>query len=210
MKIKSLLLLPFLSISIITSAQIQKGTIMIGGYLSYSSQKSEANNSKTHAFNISPGVGKAVKENLIVGIDVLYYGASSESTFAPGSKSETNGFGGGIFLRKYATIAKNFYLFGQGRAGTSFLKEETSFPGNAYTAKTTNINLSAYPGVAYSITPKLQLEAGLPNLLYANYNTRKVSGTNADKNTGFEVATSLSSGTPISIGLRVLLNRGKS
>ncbi|RYZ54331.1 MAG: hypothetical protein EOP49_05450 [Sphingobacteriales bacterium] len=205
MKIKFLLLLSFLSVSIIASAQIHKGAVMIGGYLSYSTHKSETNDTKTHAFNISPGAGIAVRDNLILGVDVLYHNALSD--YGQGSKNEMNGFGGGVFLRKYAVIAKKFYLFGQGRIGTTFFDEEQNSISNAYKVKTTNINLSAYPGVAYSITPKLLLEAGFPDLLYAGYTSRKVTGTSNDKTTGFQVATSLSSGTPLSIGMRVLLNR---
>ena len=204
MKIKSLLLPAFLFINILSFGQIQKGAVMVGGNISYSTNKSESTDSKSHSFNISPGAGIAVKDNLILGVDILYGSSLDQGQL---TRRETNGFGAGVFMRKYAVIAKNFYLFGQGRIGTSFYDEEHKNGNIVQEFKTTYINLSAYPGVAYSITPKLMLEAGFPDLLYAGYSSRKATGTPNDKSTSFGVATSLSSGTPLSIGMRVLLNR---
>ncbi len=203
MKVKSLLLPALLLTSLLSFAQIEKGSTLIGGTLAFSTVNNESNNSKLTAFNISPAIGKALKQNLVLGVDLLYYYSKSKSVGVPANEAKTNGIGGGVFLRQYASLAKKLYLFGQGRIGTAFYKTEHTSPAiNDY--KNFNINLSAYPGFAYSITPRLMLEAGLPNLLQVNYGSQKIENS-SDKNSSFEILTSLSDGVPLSIGLRVLL-----
>jgi outer membrane protein assembly factor BamA len=97
----------------ITQAQIKKGEIVLGGNLGYSDQSyttdipganSSSNSNKT--LFISTSFGKAIKDNLVLGADISYN--HSNSSYTPGSATTGNGFGAGVFLRKYKHLGEGF------------------------------------------------------------------------------------------------------
>jgi hypothetical protein len=202
-----LLLITFFTISTWSaSAQIKKGSILLGGSLQVYTQKSEPLDTRYTQFGIRPAVGKAIKDNLIAGFDL---GFTSNATRNPDSSSikiNEKAYGAGFFLRKYATLGKNFYLFGQGRLGAGYYRNKYSpsvYPSNR--AEGFTIDLNFYPGVAYSVTNKIQLEAGLPSFLSLTYDRFKQH--NNYKGSSFNASTSLSNAGDFSVGVRVLLNR---
>jgi hypothetical protein len=107
----TLLTIAILLFASITKAQITKGSTFIGGQISGSTfkQESGSNVQKQSSFVISPAIGTAIKQNLIVGIDFTY--AHTKYEYPQGPVSEGNSFGGGFFLRRYASIANRFYFF---------------------------------------------------------------------------------------------------
>lgn len=202
-----------LCITATMNAQIKKGSVLLGGSVGFSSSKSEDEYSKNkqHNFNISPAAGKAIKDNLIVGVDVS----------VGGSKRTVNGFnyrgnshGVGIFVRKYFEAAKRFYLFGQGRVGTDFYKQEHDYNGGFAKRQGHSINAGFSPGVSYAVSNKVHLESGFTNLFYFRYYNDKDTPmspiyTNLiSKSSGFNVGTFLNNASEITLGVRILLAKG--
>src|SRR5688500_14694907 len=109
MKRIQLLIASSLFIVSTANAQISKGSILLGGNLSFSSVKSEDGIKQPNLnLNLSPSIGKAIKENLIVGVGLGY---SRYRNGPKGSEIEySNKYGGDLFVRKYYPLGRNFYL----------------------------------------------------------------------------------------------------
>jgi hypothetical protein len=213
MKQRLLLIIVLFVIAASANAQIQKGAIVLGGQLGFSSQssKSTQNTSKTIGFGISPAFGKAIKENLVIGGDINYSYNKNEPGVAVVQKS--NSYGLGFFVRKYKELGKGFYLFGQTRLGGSYQKQTTKNnvqPSGNVETKGSFFQLAIYPGLAYSISKKLQLEAGFNNLGYIQYDHSKQTygptPNDSIKTNSFSLGSSLSNFSGLTIGFRVVLN----
>src|SRR3982751_2087954 len=105
-----------ISISIFTlatQAQITKGTFVLGGNLGINRRDyTYGNNENTgHGFSFSPAIGIATSENKVSGIYLNYW--HNESNSSGDASSEGNTYGGGVFIRKYKSLGKAFYLFGE-------------------------------------------------------------------------------------------------
>ena len=123
-----LILVLFISSSLIVNAQFKKNDILLGGQLSYSYNSNTFtqpnasypnSDQKMNSGNITISVGKALNENTVVGIDLSYLPSSTTNyqNYGPNLlKYQNNGYGVGIFFRKYKSLGKEFYLFGQGSA----------------------------------------------------------------------------------------------
>ncbi len=200
-----------------SKAQINKGSVLIGGTLNvYTNNVKNTDSSITTSTNfiISPSVGFAINTNTILGFSLLYGNISNKgySSF----KIKDNSYGAGIFLRKYKLLSKNFYLFGEGNLMFNYetYNYSTQYAYQSeYDSKSYGINLNISPGVAYNLTGKLQLEAGLQKLLsigYAHNNeTSKNSGYPNLKENNFGLSSSLDpvSLNNIFIGLRFLITK---
>lgn len=200
-------------------AQIKKGTSLLGGSVYFNSQKTESNDfsrsDKSNSYGFSPSYGKAIRQNLILGGDLMLSGnsiTSSEQSWQ--SKRRENHYGAGIFLRKYQHLGlSGFYLFLQSRLGGSIMTGKGRYDPNNSSLDTKisgfNVQLDLYPGIAYAVTPRLQLETGLNNLLHAGYYSRKItnaaSGAATSKTSGFGAGASIGAGVDLTVGLRLLL-----
>jgi hypothetical protein len=212
---KKILLAAFIGLIVATqsNAQIKKGAILLGGQLgfSYSDNNSGVgDDTKTTSFNFSPAVGKAIKENLVIGVDLNFVAGSSKT----GSSSQTSPktYGAGFFARQYKNLGKGFYFFGQGRAGFNYNQTTSTYnntiPPVSQNYTGYNIGLTVYPGVSYAVSNKFQLEMALNNLAYLQYTHSKQTETyNPDiKSDNFQLGSSLSSLSGLVIGFRFLLN----
>jgi hypothetical protein len=211
MKQKFLLSLLFVcSLVVSTQAQINKGAIWLGGQASYnqSSEKSlgSSTTNKTTGFSINPAIGKAVKENLVVGISAGYW--HSKNKTGSTTNSTSNSYGGGVFIRKYIPVITNLYLFGDARVHVSRgIEKGNSTSGNSKN-KYWNIAISATPGIAYAVTQNIQIETGVNSLFAAVYQRRdSKQGTSEGKSSTFNSGILLDNNTPIYIGFRFLLNK---
>ena len=91
-------------IAVLTSssiyAQISKGSILLGGGIGYSNQENKQEGStvesKTSNFYISPAIGIAIKENLIVGGDLSFSNQMQENG---SNETTTKYYGAGIYMR---------------------------------------------------------------------------------------------------------------
>jgi hypothetical protein len=143
------------------NAQISKGSVFLGGSLFFT----HTSDYSGPGFGISPQIGTVYNENSIVGISLNY--ANSD----PSTGYNFKNYGGGLFLRKYRQLGKNFYFFGDARL--SYLFSKTTTTSNfidIQTTKQSTYSLSIYPGISYSVSRKFHIDVTINNLLYISYN----------------------------------------
>lgn len=213
MKQKFLLSLLFVcSLAITTQAQINKGATWLGGSFAYgqSTEKSLGSTitNKTSGFTISPAIGKAVKDNLVVGAFATYQHSRSKSGSTTTAKYNT--YGGGVFVRKYIPIVSQLYLFGDARVYVNRATESTSGTSD-YKAKSWNVGISATPGLSYAVTKGIQIETGVYSLFSVSYQKKdQTVGSNNGKYNTFNAGLLLDNHNPLYIGFRFLLNNKKA
>jgi hypothetical protein len=219
-KISILPLLAFLFSFSTVQAQITKGSLFLGGSINFNMIQNKADSisqsSNQIGFTFSPVLGKAIKDDLIFGGSLIYsynkYGLEHQA-------QKSYGYGAGVFLRKYKSIAKGFYIFLEGDLTGRYDKsdnfQQVVYGGNY---KGASFSLSASPGISYAISKKLHLEMGLNQLVGLGYSSGKGDRYYFDgstplltriKTTSFGINTSLSNGymSSISFGFRVLLGK---
>lgn len=207
-----------LLITVCANAQIKKGATFIGGDLSayyYEAKNLDSNHVgwKSATYNFNPSIGRAVKDNLIVGVRLAgsFFHNLTYDVFV-----DDKGYsvGAGIWLRKYQSIGKSFYLFvDAGLNGQSMNRKRTDRqrPGYYYKENGYSINITAYPGVSYKIKNNLFLEVALYNLgslSYGKTNTEELyPGGNVNKGviTSFSFASNISNGAPLQVGMRWII-----
>jgi hypothetical protein len=213
----TLSIIAMLFFSLTSDAQINKGSIMLGGSLggSFNNYKDpDTVAAKFNNFLISPAIGFAVANNTIVGFSLLYVLSNNKYYAEPELKGHS--YGAGVFLRKYKLLSKNFYLFGEGElmythASYNYSIHNSSF--TEYDSKANAIGLNITPGIAYSLTHCIQLEASLQNLLSFGYSStkEKARDTNQEsyKSSSVYLNSSLNpiSLSGITIGIRFWINK---
>lgn len=202
----------FLSIALFfftfTHAQISKGSIWLGGNIGYNGSKDGQTGTKQSLFYFSPGIGTAVKENLILGIQLDF----SKSKFENGGDQTGSAYGADLFLRKYWTIVKRLYVFGHFQGGYRSTKDESEYTNYHKTVNGDVINLGVSPGLAFSINRKIQLESKFNNLFFVSYNKTKtnqiVSGTETSfDGHSFSGGINLENAYSLNLGVRFLLGK---
>jgi len=181
----------------IAHAQLKKGDILLGGNVNFNTQTlTPTNGSKSSQiyYSFSPSIAKAVKDDLLVGLN-LSYSHSRNKAGAPATISTQDGYGLGVFVRKYKTLGAGFALFAEGDLGGFYLLSNSYQDGGTKPPanKGYSINAGFYPGIAYFISKHVQLETGIQNLGYIQYGHAKSnSGTALEaKSNTFGVGTSL-------------------
>ena len=196
------------------NAQIKKGAVLLGGGLGFTAQKSTSAGSasgKQTNITVMPAFGKAIKDNLVVGADINYSYYKNDNSYT----AKSNTYGLGVFIRQYKELGKGFYLFGQARSGASYNKQNNHDYNNGNSTdidvvKGFTVQAGLYPGIAYAVSKKFQLETGFNNLVYAEFDHSKSTPFNTSvpetKTNSFSLGTSLSNFSGVTIGFRVLLN----
>jgi hypothetical protein len=205
--------------AITTNAQMEKGTVLIGGNLSVGTGKNTTNGSeyKQITLGIAPSVGWAYSTNKFFGFSLNY--AYSKQT----EDYKENIFGAGVFMRQYMPVAKNLYLFAH--EGLNFSAGKGSGLFNAtgigydVDANKWNATLGLSPGLSYELTKKMQLEVLLNNLLSVGYAHAKSTSTQhnttskteyENNNFSFNSNADPTQLTTVSVGVRFTLGRNKS
>jgi hypothetical protein len=208
------LLLPLLVLFACTAnAQINKGAVLLGGNIAYSEVNyGEPSNQDQNDFIISPSVGFAYKTNRVAGVGINYGHSKVENQ---NSKTETESIGGFVYMRRYWQLGKSFYLFAEGNGG--YLHSERIYRSKVTTdrqeQKTNGIQFGLYPGIAYALGKKIQLEAGLNNLVGLSIQNTRTKTTNpwtgntSTKNSSVNFSMNLDGRAPLSLGFRFLLNK---
>ena len=199
------------------NAQIKKGSIFLGGDISGSTQKTKSNDVTTYkqnGINISPVFGKAIKENLVLGVNAGFGIYKNEYPAGGNTNFKTSSYNAGAFLRKYKNIGTSgFYLFVQGGLGGSYMtqKQEGPFTPVFDELKRISVGINAYPGLSYAVSRKLHLETGFNNLLSLYYfHDKRETGNpgSISKTNGFSVASSLNNATSsLYLGFRLLIGK---
>ncbi len=185
-----------------TYAQFQKGNTVLGFGLNIQSYKNEMNSytipqtTKNTGFSLSGELGFAKKENRLSGffINGGYGVLKNEFPTMPIANSKINSYnvGGGYFTRTYKSLGKNFFVFGEGKAGLYYSQQNNNkITSNPY-AQQFGVNLGLYPGLAYKWNNRFLLELRFTDLISAGYSQREETATNNKKN--IQKSFSLSSG----------------
>jgi hypothetical protein len=224
MKQRILLALIFVcAFMVSTRAQISKGSVWIGGTIGYNQNKNDYKDTarkdyKTSSLNVSPAIGIAVKDNLVVGIRLTYGHDKSENN-ANVIESKGNTYGGGIFVRQYIPVISRLYLFGEASVAYSSSKgdatQEDYSSGTTVKVKTTSkgwgTGLNVTPGLAFSITKKFQVETSLNSLFNVGYGKIKYTADKPSYNYLNQTTDSFAAGifsdgkAEFNIGCRFLL-----
>ncbi|HEU4469682.1 MAG TPA: hypothetical protein VFR58_01245 [Flavisolibacter sp.] len=192
----------------LAQAQISKGSIMLGGSITGGSSKQGlAQELKQNSIGIAPTVGIAIKENTIAGVE-LFYG--NNTTKQSPNKVDNDNYGAGVFVRKYLSLGRSFYLFGQ--PGIFFNHARTRYISNTSLGKSLSTGITArfYPGISFAATKRFHLECGLPNLVQVGLSRNKnydAADVLTDKSTSMNFSVSASSFSAISFGFRVFLTK---
>lgn len=161
-----------LVIASIANAQIQKKTIQVGGSVGFSrsSTKNTTENAHSNSFNFSPSAGKFYAVNRLVGVNL----SISRTTFSDKVRN-WNFYGAGVFLRQYLPLGKSFYAFAEEGAGANFAKYKNYSGTNLQSVKSSSGQVYFNPGLAYTLTKRLQLEVALPQLASISYTHYKMT-----------------------------------
>jgi hypothetical protein len=205
----------FLCCSFFVNAQIKEGSILVGGQASYS--HTSAKNSNVDAIQkqvygiIDLSLGKAIKENKVVGIHL---------EFAPGTSNQINngsvvyktksiGYGAGVSYRQYKTLAKDFYFFIEGGADFFYSEQNTKDTTGTKIHKISSSAAQIYlaPGISYKVLKNLHLEVSIPQLFSLQYTKGKASymGVQSSQNNlTFSSNLNASSLSNLSVGFRLI------
>ncbi len=211
MKRITLFVLIFTGTSIVSKAQIEKGNILIGGNLGFTSNSS----SNTSTLSLSPSFARAYKNNRLAGFSLTY-----SHTWQNNKDLNTSGYGASVFLRQYKPLGKSgFSIFAQETLGYNYLdtRQPLEYNSTQYIQRLQfyTTSLSINPGFAYDISSKVQLELLLNNLVSLSYTTIKSSELNNEtefinsKQNIFNLSSSsnLSELGNVSVGVRFILGR---
>ena len=205
----------------IANAQVKKGDIVLGGNLGYTDQSQTVLSSppvttKSTSLSINPSIGKAIRDNLVLGIDFAYmHGTGDQTPAGTGSSSQTeNGFTAGVFIRRYKPIGAGFSLFGQAEVSGNYSHSNYAAPSSGIVLSRYNdygFALVLAPGIAYALSRKWQIETSLPNFLSVNYQYNKTtqqynssSPSSVDGHT-FGFSSSLTGNDEFTVGVRYFI-----
>jgi hypothetical protein len=215
-----LVVIVVLSSSFLANAQFTKGSILLGGSISYSASNftpAYQSGQESYYGNFGISAGKAIKENAIFGISLTYSPVwnGTQFEYGLGPLSYYNGvYGIGVFYRKYKSLGKEFYIFGE--AGASFMGSDESGKDTSgiklISGHTYGGTIYFMPGIAYKISKKVFLEITIPDLFTATYTASNTAVQSTIpsyyiKNNNFYIRTSLSSSLlgNLGIGFRLIL-----
>lgn len=206
--------------AISANAQINKGAVLLGGDINFGDSKSSSSyaTSEYTGGGASVSIGKAVKENKVVGIS-FGYNSSKQTTTPIASYYDTTGqkinqYNIGFFYRDYKKLAKDLYFFGQANAGYFYANQKYDYEvnkANSYKVVQNGGAVSIAPGIAYKACKKVFIELSLNNLVYARYSTSNTTYEGSDKKLkghDFNIGTAFSNNGflgNIGIGFRFIL-----
>ena len=207
---KKSILLGIVSVCVcsISFSQINKGSVLLGGGLTINNNKVEDADParKSNYVSITPAVGIAVKQNTVAGIQLTYWN-SNDNIYTALQKDERTGYGAEVFLRKYLTLGKGFYVFGQGGVQYNNSKYTNTNPNYKTEQKGWSMGLNLYPGISYAVTKKFHLEAGLAQLANLSYSKAEyIDRGQTEKRSGINFNANTSSLSNINIGFRIFLS----
>ncbi len=192
MRTKILLTIAAFTFFVLTAnAQIEKGTILLGGSINYyfdkNSQPFLYNNYdyKNEGVGANIQIGRAIKTNSFAGIILSYSHANSYTTaVSPDSNfNKSSTLGAGVFYRKYKKLLKDFYFFaevsGQYQHGETKQAGSTNVYYNSKAASNGG-TITFTPGISYGVCKNLQMELlmnGLVSTSYTHIRYNFISGT---------------------------------
>jgi hypothetical protein len=218
----TLLIFTALVLSINSSAQLNKGSMMISGRFNYSKNNSTTKDTSIFAsnpindgksFNLNLSYGYFVADNIVVGIYGGYGNSNSKSEntqfngsgFIYNRNSFTNsGLSAGVFSRYYKWLGKSkFAIFGSLTAGYNSGKQQqkqssqygASIIENNSHADYSVMSIGFNPGLVYFFTKRIAVETSFGNMGYSTRLSRNYSANDSyseTRNSSFDTNLSLS------------------
>ena len=203
----------------LVQAQVQKGSLFLGGSLSGGSNSYESGSSsnKNSNWSFSPQIGKAIDLNKIIGVQIFVGGNTEESSTGavPLNKNVSTAYGLGVFYRQYFPLAAKWAMFANAGIDGRYSTGETKSNG-IKTGENNGWVLSTAitPGISYKAGKSIWLEAALNNLLGINYSSNKLNTINENgqviataKQNNFNTGINISGFNSIAIGLRWIIQK---
>lgn len=164
-------------IAFTSQAQTEKGKFVVGGNVSYSTVKTDADNAKaSHNFSIVPNVGYFVSDNIAVGTGIGYQTSKASSASQFGKREA---FVVAPFGRHYVPLAEKFKFFSQLSVpmefGTTKAIDGDLKVGDK-TGTSTSIGVALAPGFAYYPSSKIGIEFALNGIAYQNSKVEDADG----------------------------------
>ena len=219
---KKLFIIVSLLISCSAFAQMQEGTLVVGGGLNFSGNSSKGEDPGSYdrtstqaSFGISGSYEKFKNNTTAFGFFLGYDHISTKTEYDYDTNTDTYGYGRhmirvGPTASKYIPIREKLYFivstsasFGMGRK----IERESDEKANIWSA-----GLSVRPGLAFFLNDNFALNAGIGNLYY-NFTSEKSTEENLngekEKDTYHNYGLSFNVNT-FTIGLRYYLRTAKS
>ncbi|MFT3846655.1 MAG: hypothetical protein QM725_16465 [Lacibacter sp.] len=207
---KFLTLIVFSIFVITANAQFQKGNKVLGAGLNFQTSGTKETsqtftNFESNSISLSLEMGFAKEANRLNGFYInSWYGKSKyEYSSQPSSNYSSENFGGGagFFTKKYKSLGKGFFVYGEARGGFNYYKQNKSSNSNGDMLQY-GVNIGVYPGLAYKWSDRFMLDLRFADFASVGYSVRENGFTSGGKNV--ERNFSLSS----SLGLGYLSNFG--
>ena len=187
---KKAIILSLLSVAALSSgfAQIKKGEKLLGGNLTFSTQKNDGSGGTTTTSStmFSPKLGFGIGSSWIVGVkggidlsNEKYEVAGASTT----SKSLV--YEAGLFARRFHAISDKVGIFAEAEAmyGSGKITDE-NFSGTKTETKINQMSVGVKPGLYFAATKSLLLEATVGNLGYVSGSSQTESSPKV-KTSGF-------------------------
>jgi hypothetical protein len=136
------------------------------------------------------------------------------------SANKIKNYGVGVFARKYKSLGKDFYLFGQLDLGYDYSSNTQSVIINqipdVHKVRTYSIGIGVSPGISYALTRRFHLEVMFTDVFSVNYMTSKKESVThhyliEPKKNSFSANSNLSLNgiNSLGIGVRFLINQSR-
>ncbi|MBB6272646.1 hypothetical protein HDF26_003103 [Pedobacter cryoconitis] len=187
------------AISANSMAQTEKGKVLLGGYLDFSTQKLNSEPKSRVNFGINPTAGFFISNNLVIGAGLRYMHSSyPQSEINPlTNKSndyvqKSNGIALSPFGRYYIGITPQLKFFGQLQASAEWTKFKADVPENTvidYSNMKSNFySASLSPGLAIFPSKRIGIELSLSGFSYSDQKF-KHKGEKFSENRNFSLSS---------------------
>jgi hypothetical protein len=219
------LLLPAMLSFTLISAQLKKGSLWLGGHISYGSQLNRVKGESEPQIDdkdisFEPFFGKSITENSIAGIALYYKNRHDRNTTPLGRRIDEFGYAAGIFFRKYKPLGKGFYIYLNGELNFGYTRVNNARAQDVSDFSLSRLNafhIFGYPGISYQLTRSIHLEMRTEDILRVSYTDEKKHTEFPVNNIRDEHTTRVGVSTGINrvfnylgIGFRILINNKES
>jgi hypothetical protein len=176
----------------ISYAQVKKGDVLVGGNIGFFKQDvspGQSGNDLT-SFSIYPSIGKAIRDDLVVGLNLGYAHSRTKSVTSDAYITTQVQYSLGAYIRRYKNLGAGFALFGEGDLLLTYGLYKSYYDGGPKppASKSYSIRAGLYPGIAYFLSRRVQVETGFQDIVNVQY---LQSGFGADKSNSVSLNANL-------------------